>query len=169
VTIGVGSEQMELRQAEAFFRRTLEIKPDEAEARLHEGRVLGLLGKHAEAAIALRLAVTELKDGELQYDADLFLGAEEEALGDRAAARVAYERAAALAPLAQSPLLALSQLARRNGDRTGALRAIDRLFALPEDRHEHDDPWWWYSVSQGLDADDLLAAVRQPYLPERRP
>ena len=33
--------------------------------------------------------------------------------------------------MAQSPLLALSQLARRSGDRDGALRAIDRLFALP--------------------------------------
>ena len=168
VTMGVGSEQMELRQAERFFRRTLEIKPEHSEARLHQGRVLGLLGKHAEAAIALRLAVTDVRDDSLRYYAEQFLGAEEEALGNREGARAAYQRAASLFPSAQSPLLALSQLARRYGDRAGALRAIDRLFALPEDeRNEHADPWWWYYVAQAWDADDLLAAVRRPYVSER--
>ena len=32
-----------------FFRRALEIKPDHVEARLRLGRVLGLLGQHADA------------------------------------------------------------------------------------------------------------------------
>jgi hypothetical protein len=64
--------------------------------------------------------------------------------------------------------LALSQLARRHGDRGGALGAIERLFALPaEGRTEHDDPWWWYYVMQGRDANDLLEAMEQPYLMER--
>jgi hypothetical protein len=59
-------------------------------------------------------------------------------------------------------------LARRYADRSGALRAIARLFALPgEDRTDHDDPWWWYYVMQGRDADDLLAAMQRPYLTER--
>ena len=168
VTMGVGSAQLELRQAEQLFRRTLEVQPDHAEALMHEGRVLGLLGKHAEAAIALRVAVTDLHDTDLRYYAEQFLGAEEESLGNRELARAAYERAAELFPRAQSPLLALSQLARRHGDRGGALRAMDRLFALPdEERHEYDDPWWSYYVSQGRDADDLLEAMRQPYLSER--
>ena len=168
VTMGVGSVQLELRQAEQLFRRTLEVQPDHAEALMHEGRVLGLLGKHAEAAIALRIAVTDLHDTDLRYYAEQFLGAEEESLGNRELARAAYERAAELFPRAQSPLLALSQLARRHGDRGGALRAMGRLFALPdEERHENDDPWWWYYVSQARDADDLLEAMRQPYLSER--
>jgi tetratricopeptide (TPR) repeat protein len=135
---------------------------------LRYGRVLGLLGKHAEAAVELRRAVADLSDRQMLYYAGLFLGASEEALGDRDAARVAYEQAAELFPLAQSPLLALSQLARRQGDRAGALRAIDRLFALPaEELDEHADPWWWYYVAQARDADDLLEAMRRPYLAER--
>ena len=168
VTIDVGSEHAELRQAETLFRRVLEIKPEFAEARLRFGRVLGLLGRHADAAVELRRAASELPETDQVYYAALFLGAEEEALGNREPARAAYERAVALAPRAQSPLLALSQLARRYGDRPEALRAIERLFSLPdEDRHEHDDPFWWYYVAQARNADDLLEALRQPYLPER--
>src|SRR3954465_7625456 len=170
VTMGVGSEQMELKQAEQLFRRTLQVKPDHAEARLRFGRVLGGLGKHAEAALELRRAVADLAEPQLLYYGHQFLGAEEEALGNREAARVAYEEAAALFPRAQSPLLALSQLARRYGDRGGALRAIERWCALAADeRDQTDDPWWWYYVAQARDADDLIAAMHQPFLAERRP
>ena len=170
VTLNVGSDRAELREAEALFRRALEIKPDHAEARVRYGRVLGLMGKYPESALELRRAVADLTDQQMLYYAGLFLGAAEEALGNRDAARVSFEQAAALFPRAQSPLLALSQLARRHGDRGGALRAIDRLFALPdEDRSEHDDPWWWYYMAQARDADDLLEAMRQPYLSERLP
>ena len=116
----------------------------------------------------LRRAAGELTDPEQLYYAELFLGAEEAALGNREAARVAYDRAAELFPQAQSPLLALSEIARRSGDRNGALRAIDRLFALSgEGRDEHDDPWWWYYTTQARDADDLLDALYQPFLAER--
>jgi tetratricopeptide (TPR) repeat protein len=168
VTLDVGSDRAELREAEALFRRVLEIKPDRAEARLRYGRVLGALGKPAESAVELRRAIADLGDPQMLYYAGLFLGASEEALGNRDAARVAYEQSAALFPMAQSPLLALSQLARRYGDRGGALRAIDRLFALPEeDRGEHDDPWWWYYVAQARNADDLLEAMQRPYRSER--
>ena len=41
VTLDVGSERVELREAEGLFRRLLEIKSDHAEARLRYGRVLG--------------------------------------------------------------------------------------------------------------------------------
>jgi tetratricopeptide (TPR) repeat protein len=168
VTFDVLSDRGELRQAETLFRRTLEIKPDHAEARTRYGRVLGGLGRHAEAAVELRRALPELRETQLLYYGELFLGAEEEALGNRDAARAAYEQAAALAPNAQSPLLALSQLARRSGNRPDALRAIERLFALPSDgRATQHDPWWSYYVFQARDADDLLEAMRQPYLSER--
>ena len=168
VVIDVGSDRTELREAEALFRRALEIKPDYPEARLRYGRVMVLLGKHAEAAAELRRAVADITDRQMLYYTGLFLGAEEEALGNRDAARVAYEQSAELFPLAQSPLLALSQLARRYGDRGGALRAIDRLFALPEqDLDAHTEPWWWYYVAQARDADDLLEAMHRPYLAER--
>ena len=44
VTLDVGSDRSELREAETLFRRTLEIKPDHAEARMRHGRVLGAPG-----------------------------------------------------------------------------------------------------------------------------
>jgi tetratricopeptide (TPR) repeat protein len=168
VVLDVGSERVELREAEALFRRVLDLRPGDGEARMRYGRVLGGLGKHAEAAVELRRAAGDLKDNQTLYYASLFLGAEEEALGNRDAARVSYEQAARLFPMAQSPLLALSQLARRFGDRNGALRAIERLFALAsEDRDGQDDPWWWYYVAQARDAEDLLEATWQPYRAER--
>jgi tetratricopeptide (TPR) repeat protein len=168
VTIGVYSPQAELRDAEQFFRRALQVKPDHVEARLRFGRVLGNLGKHAEAATELSRAVAELTDDEQLYFAELFLGAEQEALGNRELARVSYEQAAARYPVAQSPLIALSQLAWRTGDRNGALKAMDRVFALAgEERDDNDDPWWDYYVVQARNADDLLEALRQPYLAER--
>ena len=92
------------------------------------------------------------------------------ALGNREAARAAYDRAAQLFPQAQSPLLALSEIARRSGDRNGAMRAIDRLFTLSgADRDEHDDPWWWYYTEQARDAEDLLEAMWLPYRTDRLP
>jgi tetratricopeptide (TPR) repeat protein len=168
VTLDVGSERTELREAEGLFRRVLEIKSNHAEARLRYGRVLGGLGKHAEAAAELRRAVAGLADRQMLYLAELFLGGEEEALGNRDSARLAYQQAADLYPMAQSPLVALSQLARRSGDRAGALREIGRLFALQEDdRGPQDDPWWWYYVVQARDAEELLEAMQQPYRTER--
>jgi tetratricopeptide (TPR) repeat protein len=159
---------VELREAEGLFRRVLEIKPDYAEARLRYGRVLGGLGKHAEAAAELRRALAGLADRQMLYLAELFLGGEEEALGNRDSARLAYQQAADLFPLAQSPLVALSQLARRSNDRAGALREIARLFAFEDDdRGAQDDPWWWYYVVQARDAEELLQAMEQPYRAER--
>ena len=34
------------------------------------------------------------------------------------------------------------------GERAGALRAIQQLFALSPDKNERDDPWWIYNVAQ---------------------
>ena len=76
----------------------------------------------------------------------------------------AYEEASARFPDAQSPLLALSQLARRRGDRAGALAAIARVFALPSPaERERTDPWWTYNTAQARNADDLLEGVRAPF------
>ena len=163
VTFKIGSERDELRQADGFFKRALEIKPDAVETRLRQGRVQGELGRHAEAAILLEQATHAATSSPMAYYADLFLGAEREALGRFDAARSSYESAAALYPRAQSPLIALSQLARRSGDRAGALRSIEQLFVLPASRDEHDDPWWAYYLYQARDAEALIDAVRKPF------
>ena len=82
--------------------------------------------------------------GRFLYFAELFLGAEEMALGNDATARTRFERAAAVYPHAQSPHLALSQLARRAGDRAGAQRELQILAELPRNDRQREDPWWDY-------------------------
>ena len=154
----VDSERSELRQAETFFRRALAVTPDFAEARIRLGRVLGLQGRHAEAADQLRLADTP-GDQLLAYYRAMFLAAELEALGQPADARTWYERAAVLYPRSQSTLLALSQLAQREGDRPGATRALELAFQLPADDEDRDDPWWTYHMAQGRDVEARFAAL----------
>jgi tetratricopeptide (TPR) repeat protein len=164
LTMAIASERGELRQAEGFFRRALALRPDMGEAHLRLGRVLGRLGHHADAAGELRQALALIDDDELRYYGELFLGAEEEALGHFDAARAAFDKAAALFPSAQSPLLGLSELARRRGDRAGALGAIQKVFELPDGGDfNRDDPWWVYHVAQGRNADMLLDDVRAPF------
>ena len=133
-----------------------------AEARLRLGRTLGQLDRHADAASALRAASKSLADSQQRYYSDLFLGAEEEALGRFEAARAAYERARRAYPRAQSPYLALSKLARRTGDRAGALRTTEEMFDLSKDP-ARNDPWWSYFVVGARHAEDWLDALRRPF------
>ena len=157
VTLAVGSARGELRVAETFFRQALTIDPGLTEARVRLGRVLGLQGRHADAATELRQALATTQDSLLRYYAELFLGGEAEALGHFAQARRSYQRAEGLYPRAQSPLLALSRLANRSGARAGALSAIQAMLLVAGDAG--DDPWWAYHVVQGRTADALLSEL----------
>jgi len=106
--------------------------------------VLGALGRHEQAADALRTAIKDGASGELLYLAELFLGSQEMALDHNTQARARFEHAASLYPRAQSPRLALSQLSRRAGDRAGAQRELRVIAALPSDERQREDPWWSY-------------------------
>ena len=162
--LAVASDREELLLAEGLFRRVLALNPDAVEARLRLGHVLLRLGKFQEAAGELRQSVPLLEsDEQLLYDGELFLGAAEEALGNYDPSRVAYERAASLYPTAQSPRLALSELARRRGDRQGALRELRKMFALATSESERD-PLWKYQFAQARNADQLLDDLRRPFL-----
>jgi hypothetical protein len=97
----------------------------------------------------------------LQFYVQLFLGREFEALGNGAEARQSYERAAALAPAAQSPLFGLSRLADQAGDRAGARELIARVFMLPADDVDRADPWWVYEIVQARGVDGLLADLQE--------
>jgi tetratricopeptide (TPR) repeat protein len=160
VTFNIGSERSELRLAEVSFRKALEGGPELAEARLRLGHVLGLIGRHSEAADELRKAVSATDDQLLLYYGHLLLGGELDAMGNRDRARDAYGRAAALFPRAQSPKLALSQMANRAGDRRLALDAIRSVLGPPADQFDRVDPWWTYHMEQGRSADVQLARLR---------
>src|SRR5262245_2428886 len=160
VSFGIKDEDGELRLAEQMYKRALDRNPRLVEARIRLGRVLGLRGHHDEAIDQLKQG---LSTGEplLQYYANLFLGGEFEAVGNGAEARRSYERAAAIEPLAQSPLFGLSRLADQAGDRIAAREAIARVLELPPNDYERTDPWWVYEVAQSRDVDRLLADIRQ--------
>lgn len=168
LTFEVASARSNLRQAETFFRRALELDGGLVEARVRLGRVVGLQGRHDEAARELRGAAEAARDPVLQYYARLFLGDEEQALGRRDAARGSYEMSAALYPQAQSPHLALSQLARRYGDRAGALRAIKPMLELPPNQALREDPWWVYHDGHGYQAETLFDQLHRLFQAEDR-
>ena len=154
----------ELTRAEALFRRVLSAKPDAIEARLRLGHVLLRLGRYQEAAIELRQTVPLLDaDDQLQYDGELFLGAAEEQIGEYDASHAAFARAASLYPAAQSPWLALSELAWRRRDRAGALQALQHVFALPATVAARHDPWWTYQIAQARNANALFDDLRRPF------
>ena len=143
-TSAVSNTRGELVRAERFFLGTLTSQPANIEARVRHGRILGELGRHEEAAAELRRAIEDGADGPLLFFAHLFLGRQEEALGHLQGARAAFERAAALYPQAQTPRLALSQIARRTGDRSKAQSELQVLANLPADERQRQDPWWTY-------------------------
>ena len=150
----------ELQRAEGFLRRAVELSPDLAVAHVRLGRVLGRLGRHEEAASRFKNALVLGPDSVLEYYAQLFLGGEERQLGHLAEARTAFERAIALFPLAQSPLLALGQLAWQADDRSGALGAMNALARLSGGEFDRPDPWWVYDVFPVDDAPSLIAKLR---------
>ncbi len=158
----------ELLAAERYFRDALRHNPGMTEARVRLGWVLARRGRPRLAAPELRAARGAADDPVVRYYAELFLGRAEQATGNPAAARASYERAAAIFPYAQSPYLALSQLARQSGDRAGALGAFQPL-RFPADGQDRDDPWWNYHASAGRHADAWLAELRSPFLRQGGP
>jgi tetratricopeptide (TPR) repeat protein len=147
-------------QAARDFASALVLQPSWPEARVRLGRVLGLRGRHKEAAATLRRALDETHDLPLVYFGSLFLGAEEQALGREAEARASYERARTCRPGAQAPRLAISQLARRAGDRVQALAELRAVLTLPSDEVSRYDPLWDYHVSRTSEADILFTELR---------
>jgi tetratricopeptide (TPR) repeat protein len=146
-------------EADDLYRRVVKENPQFVEARVHHGYVLGLLGRHRDAAEELRVAAASAMGPQLRYYAELFLGHAEESLGNRVAARDHYRLASALYPQAQSPLLALALFARQFGDLAGTQDAMRRLLALGGSRADDADPWWVYYRWQNQSFKALFAEL----------
>ncbi len=99
----------------------------------------------------------------MQYYAALFLGNELAALGRTADARKQFERAAALYPAAQSPFLALSELAHSDGDIHNAAIEIERAFAVAANGRRRNDPRWKYDLVPEDKAAALLLEMRKAF------
>lgn len=151
-------ERRELQQAQRHLQRALSLDSDNAEARLRLGRVLALSQMHEDALRELRIAAALAKEPVQQYYVHLFTGQVESALDRLDSARVSFERAAALFPDAQTPRLALSDLAARRGDENGAIAELEPIVAGK--REARADPWWSYDESYGRDWTILIGRLR---------
>jgi tetratricopeptide (TPR) repeat protein len=145
--VGLSSRRGELNAAEDLLRRALKLSPGFSQARLHLGHVLAEQGEHKNALPELAQALSGMKNTDLLYYGHLFSGRSAAALGQASVARESYERAASLKPTAQSPLLALSQLAYSGGHAGEAAAMLARVGELPAG--DRDEPWWAYNMSVG--------------------
>jgi tetratricopeptide (TPR) repeat protein len=161
--ISYGSKETELKLARQFFQKAVSTNPDFVEARLRLGRVLGLLGNHPQALAELQQVAASIKDSQLLYYTSLYLGYELEMQSRRDEAREQYERAANLYPAAQSPLLALSQLARSGDDVSSALLHLQGVFALKAKDLWKDDPWWIYDLAHVRNAAALVTEMHRMF------
>lgn len=147
-----------LRRSLDDFEDALERQPDLHEARLRLGRVKSHLGNRNAARQDLEEVTASDAPARLRSLAWLFLGELEEQERRRDQAREAYERALALSPAAQAPMLALSRLCDAGGDRDCARRWLQRSFdALGRDRA---DPWWDYLRGQAWQSGPRLTSLR---------
>lgn len=137
----VRSEAEENEQARAAYAKALKADPRHREARIHHARLLILAGRAGLAASELRAVLDGLDDRTLRYYALLFLGQAEQSEGRLPDARAAFEAAVRLFPDAQSPRLALAEVALQSGNREDA-RALFDFLATATDQDE--DPWWRY-------------------------
>ena len=171
VVMDMLDERTELKLAEDILRDALAARPEDAEARMRFGRVVALRGRYAEAVSEINRAIDSMSEGDAaqRYYAHLFLAAALEGAGRFEESRTAYQRAAALFPKAQSPLIGLSELARRQGDRRSALEAMQHVFELPPLEDERLDPWWGYHVYQARNAEQLLSDLWKPFRGEATP
>jgi tetratricopeptide (TPR) repeat protein len=157
VRMDVESAGGHLSNAARLFERALVVDPALDEARVRLARVRFDQGKPKEALAILQEVAPRVSDPVVSYFAQLFLGDAAAALGEREPAAAAYRRAATLFPRAQTPRLALSQLARSTGNAAAAQTALVPMFALPGDPAERGDPWWDYNKGEGRYARTLLA------------
>jgi tetratricopeptide (TPR) repeat protein len=159
--VSYGTREAELKLAQEFFQKAVAINPNFAEAHLRLGRVLGQLGNPRKAATELLQAAAAIKDTQLLYYASLFLGYEFYRLARLTEAQEQYDRASMLYPAAQSPLLALSHLARISGKAKDAHLDMQRVFELPHADPWNDDPWWTYDLAHVRNADALVAQMHK--------
>ena len=162
-SVSYGSKESELKRAEKLYRKALETNPEFAEAHLHLGRVLLLLGNPHQAFVELRKAAAEIQDRQLSYYNALYMGRALEVLSRHTEAREQYELAATLYPTAQSPLLALSMLAGSDDDLEGAIFDVQLVFELPLGNIREDDPWWIYDLSHIRDAEKRVEEMQKRF------
>jgi tetratricopeptide (TPR) repeat protein len=147
-------------RAEQFYRRAMEAEPGCAECWLRLARVHQLTNAADQSAALLARAEPKLETPELRYFAALFAGRAAEMLNKVPEARAAYERAMALFPRAQSPRLALADLAFREAEQRQAQSGVRTMFVAAGAARDAD-PWWNYDIALVAKWPELVGQLRK--------
>lgn len=151
------SRHARLREAEQLYRRVLSVDGGSTEARVRLAHVLVQM-ERPQAASEILSGVRIEGRSPIAYFVRLVRGEADEALGRFDAAQSSYLEALEMYPNAPSGALAVSHLARRQGDRAAAALPIVQMLELA--RSPADDPWSGYFVAgDGRRAETLLAAM----------
>jgi tetratricopeptide (TPR) repeat protein len=154
------SRNWHLHDARALFERALAADAASVEARVRLARVDTLVRDDKRAEALLDPVLAGKPAAEWRYMALMILGSIRERAGHRDEAVRLYESAIAAQPDGQSAYLASSHAAYAAGDRDGAKRALERMFARALTATSAD-PWWDYQFGEGASAKELLDALRE--------
>lgn len=149
-----------LRDAEALFRRALRADPAFAEARVRLARVLIERGRYAEALTESDAALAARPSEAVAFHGHLFAGRAAQGVGRHEEAGRHFDAASQLFPLAQSAMLARSQLALLSADANAASAALEGLPKDPSPDALHDDPWVDYRLAIGREWESLYRGLR---------
>ena len=151
--------RVELGVAERELRRALTLDPTLHEARIRLAHVLSRLGDDRQAVEVVRPALEAPLPPLLEFYAALILGRSEEQLGRFAEAGVAYARAAARFPGAQSAEIGRSRVALAQGRAADAQKML--VDVVGPYSTEQPDPWLDYLQRHDPDGETLLKAWRE--------
>ena len=154
--VGVPLPEMTNENAERLFRRVLRVDPSFVEARVRLARLLTMRKRYDEADAELTAALAAKPKNDVAYFAHLFAARTAQMLGRIDAAIAHAEDALAIAPGAQSALLARSQAALLGSDVPGTTGPLEQLRSRSK---EAVDPWREYPLGPGRDAQSLFEQV----------
>jgi tetratricopeptide (TPR) repeat protein len=150
--------RVELGIAERELRRALTLDPTLHEARIRLAHVLSVLGDHRQAVDVVRPALDAALPPFTEFYAAVILGRSVEQLGRFDEASVAYARAAARFPGAQSAEIGRSRVELARGRPADTLKIL--VDVVGPYSTERPDPWLGYLKRHDPDAETLLKAWR---------
>jgi len=145
--------------AEQRFSRALDLDQNLVEARVRLARIYTEQNKNEDALALLITAFRVPMAPETEYMAHLIAARAGAGVSNEADALAHLNSARALFPTAQTPVIAMSELALERGDLQEAAAVAGALRAGPAPV-ERVDPWWLYFQAPWIDHTMLIEQLR---------